>query len=117
MGAVMTERHTTKDDRREARSYEIRLTGHLEAHWTTWFDGLTLSDETDGTTVIRGAVADQAALHGLLQRVRDLGLPLVSVTRDETDELTRLGTGPATAAAAVEPGLSASTASTTGRVR
>jgi hypothetical protein len=105
MGAVMTERHTTKDDRRETRSYEIRLAG------------LTLIDETDGTTVIRGAVADQAALHGLLQRVRDLGLPLVSVTRDETDELTRLGTGPATAAAAVEPGLSASTASTTGRVR
>ena len=78
---------------------------------------LVLQAKTDGTTVIRGAVADQAALYGLLQRVRDLGLPLVSVTRDETDELTRLGRGPATAAAAVEPGLSASTARTSGRVR
>jgi hypothetical protein len=113
----MTERHTTKGDRPEARRYEIRLAGHLDPHWTTWFDGLALSHESDGTTVIRGAVADQAALHGLLQRVRDLGLPLVSVTRDETDPPTRPGAGPAAAATAVEPGLAASTSSTTGRVR
>ena len=113
----MTERHTSKGGRPEAGRYAVRLAGHLEAHWATWFDGLTLSHETDGTTVIRGVVADQAALYGLLQRARDLGLPLVSVTRDETDERTRLGPGPATAAAAVEPGSSASTASATGRVR
>ena len=80
----MTERHTPNEDRPEARRYEIRLTGHLDAHWAAWFDGLTVRQQGDGTTLISGPVADQAALHGLLQRVRDLGLPLVSVTRDET---------------------------------
>jgi hypothetical protein len=80
----MTERHTSKEDRPEAGRYEIRLAGHLDARWAAWFDGLTVSHEGDGTTLISGPVADQAALHGLLQRVRDLGLPLVSVTRDET---------------------------------
>lgn len=77
----MTERHTSTPDRSEAGRYEIRLTGHLDAHWTAWFDGLTVSHESDGTTVISGQIVDQAALHGVLQRVRDLGLPLVSVTR------------------------------------
>ena len=61
--------------------YEIRLRGHLASRWAAWFDGLSLSNESDGTTVIGGPVADQAALHGLLQKVRDLGLPLVSVTQ------------------------------------
>ena len=70
----------------DAGRYEIRLTGHLAARWSTWFDGLTVSHEGDGTTRISGPVADQAALHGLLQRVRDLGLPLVSVTRVEPGE-------------------------------
>ena len=59
--------------------YEIRLKGHLDSRWTAWFDGLTLTHESDGTTLIHGLVADQAALHGLLQKVRDLGLPLISV--------------------------------------
>jgi hypothetical protein len=61
--------------------YEIRLRGHLDSRWTAWFDGLSLTNENDGTTIIGGQVADQAALHGLLQKVRDLGLPLVSVTQ------------------------------------
>jgi hypothetical protein len=61
--------------------YEIRLKGHLDSRWAAWFDGLTLTNESDGTTTIYGPVADQAALHGLLQKVRDLGLPLVSVTQ------------------------------------
>jgi hypothetical protein len=65
--------------------YEIRLQGHLAGRWTAWFDGLTLTRESDGTTVIRGAAPDQAALHGLLQKVRDTGLPLVSVTQLEPD--------------------------------
>lgn len=80
----MTDRPASTPDRSEAGRYEIRLTGHLDAHWTAWFDGLAVRREADGTTVISGSVADQAALHGLLQRVRDLGLPLVSVTRVET---------------------------------
>jgi len=70
-----------------AGRYEIRLKGHLDARWAAWFDGLTLTTCGDGTTVIRGLVADQSALHGLLQRVRDLSLPLISVTRVPSDQL------------------------------
>jgi hypothetical protein len=76
----MTDRPASKPDRSEAGRYEIRLTGHLDEHWTAWFDGLTVDREADGTTVISGLIVDQAALHGLLQRVRDLGVPLVSVS-------------------------------------
>jgi hypothetical protein len=54
--------------------------GHLDTRWAGWFDGLSLTNESDGTTLIHGLVPDQGALHGLLQKVRDLGLPLVSVT-------------------------------------
>jgi hypothetical protein len=71
-----------------AGHYEIRLKGHLGPRWASWFDGLTLTTCSDGTTTIHGPVVDQAALHGLLQRVRDLGLPLISVTRDEPDAFT-----------------------------
>ena len=66
--------------------YEIRLKGHLDSRWAAWFDGLTLTDSSDGTTIIHGPVADQAALHGLLQKVRDMGLPLVSVTQVQPDQ-------------------------------
>ena len=69
--------------------YEIRLKGHLDSRWTTWFDGLTLTNESDGTTVLQGPVVDQAALYGLLHKVRDIGLPLVSVTQVDTDEPSR----------------------------
>ncbi|HEY2958958.1 MAG TPA: hypothetical protein VGM21_12240 [Actinomycetota bacterium] len=60
--------------------YEIRVRGVLDRRWSAWFDGLELSSEPGGVTVIAGEVADQAALHGLLAKVRDLGLPLLSVT-------------------------------------
>ena len=59
--------------------YEIRVQGHLDTRWVVWFDGLTLTPGSDGTTTIHGLVADQAALHGVLQKIRDLGLPLISV--------------------------------------
>jgi hypothetical protein len=81
----MTDRPTPTPDPDGAGRYEIRLAGRLDAHWAVWFDGLTVSHRSDGTTVISGPVADQAALHGVLQRVRDLGLPLISVTRVEPD--------------------------------
>ena len=71
---------------RESRTYEIRFSGHLDHRWSAWFDGLTVTHAADGTTVLRGPVVDQAALHGLLRRVRDLGLPLLSVTRLEPGE-------------------------------
>lgn len=83
----MTERHSPTPDPREAGRYEIRLAGHLDAHWAAWFNGLTVSREADGTTVISGPIVDQSALHGLLQRVRDLSLPLVSVTRLPPDDI------------------------------
>jgi hypothetical protein len=79
----MSGRTGSDANRHEAGRYEIRIKGHLDTRWAAWFDGLSLSLESDGTTIIRGPVADQAALHGLLQRVRDVGLPLVSVTRVE----------------------------------
>ena len=59
--------------------YEIRLKGHLEPRWVKWFDGLTITLEEDGDTLLTGPVVDQAALHGLLKKVRDLGMPLISV--------------------------------------
>jgi hypothetical protein len=59
--------------------YEIRVRGRLDARWAAWFDGLTLTHGSDGTTIIHGPVADQAALHGLIQKTHDLGLPLISV--------------------------------------
>jgi hypothetical protein len=67
--------------RRSGGWYEIRVQGRLDDHWAAWFDGLDLSRTDDGTTVLRGPVADQAALHGLLHKLRDLGVPLLSVTR------------------------------------
>ena len=71
-----------------AGRYEIRLKGHLDSRWASWFDGLTLTNCSDGTTVISGPVVDQSALHGLLQKVRDVGVPLISVTRLESDQST-----------------------------
>ena len=59
--------------------YQIRIKGHLGHEWTDWFEGLTVTLEDDGTTLLTGLVIDQAALHGLLKKVRDLGMPLVSV--------------------------------------
>ena len=59
--------------------YEIRIGGHLDQHWSAWFDGLALTHESDGNTRLRGFVADQAALYGVLTKVRDLGVVLIAV--------------------------------------
>lgn len=71
----------TSPDLRDTNRYEIRVTGRLDDRWSAWFEGLTLTSQQDGTTVIEAAAVDQAGLHGLLRRVRDAGLRLVSVTR------------------------------------
>lgn len=65
--------------------YEICLEGHLEARWTKWFDGLVITSDEKGNTLLSGPVADQAALHGLLKKVRDLGIPLISINPVRTD--------------------------------
>jgi hypothetical protein len=65
--------------------YELRIDGHLDQHWSTWFDGLTLTLENDGTTALRGTVTDQSELHGLLAKIRDLGATLISVTPIDAD--------------------------------
>jgi hypothetical protein len=61
--------------------FEIRVQGHLDQHWSSWFDGLTMSYDEDGTTLLRGNLVDDAALHGVLMKVRDLAIPLLSVNR------------------------------------
>jgi hypothetical protein len=77
----MSETHASTQDHDEPGHYEIRLKGHLDDRWAAWFEVLTLTREDNGETLIAGPVADQAALHGLLRKVRDLGMPLLSVTR------------------------------------
>ncbi len=76
--------------------YEIRVAGHLGARWAAWFDGLILTDEDDGTTVLCGPVVDQAALHGLLQKLRDAGIPLLSLTPVSPDRTSTPGLTPRT---------------------
>ena len=66
--------------------YQLSVAGHLDDHWTGWFDGLTFSHENDGTTTLRVVVPDQAALHGLLTKVRDLGATLLSVEVVDTTD-------------------------------
>ena len=77
----MNEPHTSPEDHREPGCYEIRLKGHLDARWTDWFEGLSFTHASDGTTILAGPVVDQAALYGLLRKVRDLGLPLIAVNQ------------------------------------
>ena len=69
----------------DGETYVIRLQGHLDDSWADWFDGLTFTHESDGTTTLTGEILDQAALHGVLKKIRDLGLPLLSVNHLELD--------------------------------
>jgi hypothetical protein len=75
--------------------YEIRVQGHLAPRWSEWFDGLDLTSEPGGTTLIAGDVVDQSALHGLLQKLRDAGLPLLSVTQVDWPRAPSERRGPA----------------------
>jgi hypothetical protein len=88
-GPVVTEDDRGADDRRtmpaggseEMPHYEVHVRGHLGPQWAAWFDGLSISNEADGTSFLRGPLVDQAALHGVLRKVRDLGLSLASLTQ------------------------------------
>ena len=91
----MSENHASTEAQSEPGHYEIRLKGHLDDRWNDRFGGLTITLEENGDTLLTGPVVDQAALHGLLKRVRDLGMPLVSVSAIEPGTLTTLEPGQA----------------------
>ena len=85
----MTTTPTSHEGHHEPGCYEIRIKGHLNDRWADWFEGLTITREDNGETLLIGTVVDQAALHGWLRKVRDLGMPLISVNRiepNQTDE-------------------------------
>src|SRR5688572_29166653 len=83
---MKSKKNIAKTDAGEPVVYQIRIKGHLDRRWTDWFEGLTITLEGNGDTLLTGPVADQATLHGLLRRVRDLGLPLLSVIQSEKGE-------------------------------
>ena len=82
----MSATHESTADHHEPELYQIRLKGHLDDRWAAWFEDLTLTREDNGETLLTGPVVDQAALHGLLRKVRDLGMPLLSVTCVRPDQ-------------------------------
>ena len=92
---VMSNELDPKKEPSQSVVYQIRLKGHLGSQWTDWFGGLTITLEEDGDTLLTGPVIDQAALHGLLKKVRDLGMPLVSVSPVEPEPPATFGTGQA----------------------
>jgi hypothetical protein len=75
----MSRKLKSEIDPNQPQVYKIRIKGHLDSQWTDWFEGLTVTLEEDGNTLLTGPLVDQAALHGVLKKVRDLGMPLVSV--------------------------------------
>ena len=81
----MSETDTSTEAHDEAGLTEIRIKGHLTDQWDNWFGGLTITLEDNGDTLLTGPVVDQAALHGLLRKVRDVGMPLISVNRVKPD--------------------------------
>ena len=91
----MSNKRNSKTDSSQPLVYQIRLKGHLGSQWTDWFEGLSITLEENGDTLLTGPVVDQAALHGLLKKVRDLGMPLVSVSPLEHSPSTTLGAGQA----------------------
>jgi hypothetical protein len=90
----MSDRLDTKIDPAEPMIYQIRLKGHLGDEWTEWFEGLAITLEDSGDTVLSGSVADQAALYGLLRKARDLGMPLISVNCAEPGSSSMLSSPP-----------------------
>ena len=82
----MSNKPNSKSDPGQPIVYQIRVKGHLGSQWSDWFEGLTITREEDGATLLTGPVVDDAALHGLLKKVRDLGMPLLSVNRVQSQQ-------------------------------
>jgi len=91
----MGDKQTYDEEHNQPQRYEIRLKGHLDDRWADWFEDLTITLDDNGDTLLTGPVIDQAALHGLLKKVRDLGLPLLSISPVEPGPPATLGTGQA----------------------
>ena len=88
----MSSKPKQEPDKGQCNIYQIKIKGRLGGQWSEWFEGLTITPEEDGNTLLAGPVVDDAALHGLLKKVRDLGMPLLSVNRVEPDPSTTLRT-------------------------
>jgi hypothetical protein len=82
---MMSDNQTLEEEHNQHPRYEIRLNGQLDERWAKWFDSMTITLEENGNTLLSGPLADQAALHGILKKVRDLGLTLLSVNSNEPD--------------------------------
>lgn len=78
----MSNKHLTQSQPDQPMIYQIRIKGHLDDQWVEWFEGMSITLDDDGDTLLTGPVIDQSALHGLLKKIRDLGMVLVSVNRD-----------------------------------
>ena len=86
----MTHEHKSQPNANQPAVYQIRLKGHLGQQRMDWFEGLTITLEEDGESLLSGSILDQAALHGVLKKIRDLGMPLLSVNRIDADQMTEV---------------------------
>jgi hypothetical protein len=92
----MPGKHRAQRNPSQPTIYQIRIKGHLGPQWMDWFDGLTVTLEEDGNTLLSGPVVDQSALHGILKKIRDLGIPLASVNEIDPSPATRARIDPVT---------------------
>jgi hypothetical protein len=88
----MSNKHNPTHDADQPMAYQIRIKGHLSPRWNEWFAGLTITLEEDGYTLLNGPVVDQSALHGILKKIRDLGMPLLSLNHVDSNKRARADT-------------------------
>lgn len=91
-GAIMTDEQLSNPEAQQQTVYQFRIKGHLGQQWMNWFEGLVITFEEDGNTLLSGAVVDQSALHGILKKIRDLGMPLLSITSFTSDHTSKEST-------------------------